>query len=388
MTRKGLKDDFWIPIILFSLPFLQLGLTFYESVSFITFLLFFFFSLKLSIINQKVFVFSLIALFLFLTKAIIVSVKTVDIRNSLIPIRELVCFIGLVFIVNRIRFLKIDQLLTLRFLNTLIFGLGLFVLVQYYFISKGVYFGFPIDYFVMNQATLETSELALNAGTRYRPTAFYGEPSYAGWITFSLLAMALNFRNKRNGFALIIISVIISILLESFSGIIAVVIYSIFWLSKVNQFNFRSLLKISRAILVLVICFAGFYFFSSSFKGRFDNAQGYSDVSINIRLLNPVAYLNNMLDKGEIFGVYNFGDLTIDNAAWSMLIQYGIISFPIFYLLLKYTFSGILSVIYILLAFNFNGTVLSFDKVIVIGLVIGLQQNRELLDKKEVKSRV
>jgi hypothetical protein len=378
------KNSLFVYFILLIIPFIQLGLTYYFSVSFLTFILFFIISFDVGIANKKVIAFTLFSLMIFFTKSLLVSISDHDIRNSFIPFREAFCFIGIVLFSNKLAVSKFNHRYILGALGVLILSIGVMVIMQKISISHGKYLGFPMDFFAMNKSTLESAALALQTHTKFRPTAFYGEPSYAGWVIFSLLAVFLKFSTRRNGLFMIIICLIITLLLQTFAGTLSVLLYSIFWLSKIDSFSLDALNKLLKSLIWTFFTFVILFLSSSSFNERINKILDLNDTSIYIRLFLPLNYFLEMLKKNEFFGVNNFSELSIDNAAWALLIQYGILAFIIIYLFMRYVNNGVLSTLYILLALNFNGALFSFDKAILMSLVIGLHKN-SLINQSNLK---
>jgi hypothetical protein len=371
MVQNNIVSPFLIFCMLLLVPFLQMGYSYYSSVSFFGLIAFFFISFNSGINSSRVLFYSVFSFFFFLIKIIHVSISTEDIRNSLIPFREAFCFIGFVFLTNKISEINFNLEKIAKLVKILLLSILVMVLIQMFYLSNGQYFGFPVKYFAMNKETLESADLALSSGSKYRPTAFYGEPSYAGWIVLSLMAILLQITDKLNGYIYIIVSLFIVILLESFSGILSIGIYTVFWLLTNNKKSIDLGINLSKTLTISFISFLLLFFLSTSFQKRVTNLIAFEDSSFVFRLINPYRYMVKMINNNNFLGVNNFSELLIDNAAWALLLQYGILAIFILYLLLKYSSSSILTTIYIILALNFNGTFLSFDKIIISSLVIG-----------------
>ncbi|WP_431293730.1 hypothetical protein [Pedobacter sp. P26] len=248
------------------------------------------------------------------------------------------------------------------------------ILIQSLFILQGQYLGFPIQYFAINQGTLANADKALMYGTRFRPTSFYGEPSYTAWIVVSFLVIILSRIEFTNKVKWLLISFCLTIVTisQSLSGILAVCILTATWITtgtgkKLNiKFIFLSVIGIIIGISLVL-------YFSEDFANRLSAILSNSDESSTVRFNNPLVYFNGMIENNLLFGVSNFGDLDIDNAAWGLVIQYGILSVAIAILVIKFLGNKFL-IIYFFIAMNFNGSLFGFDKILVISMVVGLSR--------------
>ena len=253
----------------------------------------------------------------------------------------------------------------------------LFVILQKYFISKGIYFGLPVELFIMNQGTLADLEIVLSNETRLRATSFYGEPSYTSWIVFSILTILL-LQNKipiKIKYFSIIICLLIVILSESLSGILGIFIFVIIWFLKtaIKTKNIKlifSFLIISIIILLLMVNF------SNEFQDRIFNISKNTDQSFSGRMLDPFNLIPKMSGKEILIGMdkFHFSDsseIFIDNAAWSLIIRYGFLSIVIFGVIWKFIKNKML-LLYFFIVLSFNGSIFSYDKIIVTSLVLGV----------------
>lgn len=362
---------FNIKLIILALPFIQLGVSYYFSFFFILFVFSFLLSLT-SNINKKEFHLLLIGCSVFLIKSVILSFYSSSIREILFPLREMTCFIGIVAITNFLSKAYIDKNFLFKVLGLFLILLLLLIRVQKEYLSNGEYLGFPIDYYVINKETLDNVFNALYHRTRFRPTSFYGEPSYTAWITLSLLTILIvrkEFNKEIKYFAIIIGLLIVSIS-ESFSGILLILIFSFFWIYFQSKRN-NLFLTLSIAVFFLTVFLGILYFFSSEFYDRIQNIFQSNDISYSIRILTPFKRTQSMLLEGNFFGVRNYSSLVIDNALIGLFIQYGLFSLIIIGILWHFVKNKLLFV-YILLSLNFNGTFFRYDKVLVVSMVIGL----------------
>ncbi|WP_336093989.1 hypothetical protein [Leeuwenhoekiella sp. CH_XMU1409-2] len=377
-------------LILCSLPFMQLGFTYYISVFFLLFLVSFLsaFSVKFFFgFNAKFLIFG--SLFFFIKVfSLVVAEENFSYRDILLPLRELLCFIGIIVISLYLKQCVVDikkvQVFFLLFLTTIL----VLVISQYIFFSRGIYVGLPIDFFVINEATLSGSEKALRFGTRYRPTSFYGEPSYTSWITLSILTIIL-FRNEFNKiFKLKVIFVCFGIVLisQAVSGVLAILVTTLAYFLYYSNSN---ILKKIRFLIAAGIVFTLSIYLSEELQSRIYAILSNEDVSSNIRFLEPYLILKDMVNNANFFGVSNYSELMsiIDNAGFGLIIQYGVISIFILILLLKFVKNKILW-LYLILSLNFNGTFFRFDKVLVISLVVGMSYCILKSDEKQQKRKI
>ncbi|MEH6659258.1 hypothetical protein [Leeuwenhoekiella marinoflava] len=377
-------------LILISLPFMQLGLTYYISVFFLLFLVSFLRALSVKSFfgaNSKYIIFG--GLFFFLKIfSLVLSEDTFSYRDILIPLRELFCFIGIILISLYLKQCVVDikklKLFFLFFLSTIL----ILVVSQYIFFARGIYFGLPIDFFVVNEATLSGAEKALKFGSRYRPTSFYGEPSYTSWITLSILMVVL-FRkefNKAFKIRVIFISFGIVLISQAISGMLAISVTSLVYFLYYSNSN---ILNKTRLLIVAGIIFSLSLYTSEELQSRIYSILSNEDVSSNIRFLKPYLILKDMINNADFFGVNNYSELlsVIDNAGFGLIIQYGVISVFILILFFKFVEKKVLW-LYLILSLNFNGAFFRFDKALVISLVIGMSYCILKSDEKQLKRKL
>lgn len=372
---RAYENSWFVFLALLSIPFIQLGISYYLSVFFIVFCCALLICFNSILYNSKLLYLILLSVsFVFLFKFISLVFSGSSTRDSFIPIREWLCFCAIFIFsenVKRFNFLNFRLIGRTIFIILLcIFGLVLF---QLYFFSKGSFFGFPSEFFVINQGTLLGVDKALYFDSRLRPMAFYGEPSYTGWIVFSLLFVVLsrtefNFRFK---VYVISLSLLIVLLSQSFSGILAISLISIYWYVFTSR---NSLVSLGLVCLVAFIFFVALFDFSTEFRERVLSINSNEDVSFNIRIDQPIDLIVEMYNRGDFFGVANFSELQVDNAGFALVLMYGVMS--IFILLsLFFYFNNFALFLYVLISLNFNGAFLRFDKVLLLGLVVGLCYN-------------
>lgn len=370
-----------------ALPALQLGVSFYASVAFILFAVFFVSSMQDGLPRRYAGL-MLVAACLFLTKSVLNLQAGAELREILLPVREYACFLGLCLMVGSVaRDEPADERHMARWLMVLLIALLAFILLQKYFFSRGAYFGLPLDFYVRNRATLETAEDALYHQSRYRPTAFYGEPSYAAFVVFSLMVVGLECLRRRSRQVLVfVLSYVSLVLLESASGIIAATAYAAVHLlvSGGRAAWGGRLLWLACFCALVVLLLAS----NEAIGSRFAAMAAGQDASSAGRLGDPVDLLRHLAERGRFFGateaeIQDFlGVPSLDNALLRLLAFYGVLV-----LLPLYVISSLAGwsrmVLYFFLVMGFNGDIFSYDKVVVVAMVIALYVQSVRWDKKK-----
>lgn len=387
-SRSSSNDLIFLIIV--SIPFIQLGIEYYISVFFLVFNVLL--MLSLNRVTNKSANFLFVGCSVFLLKFFVLGFNSADSRSLLIPLREMSCFVGLILISNKLRYSDYNKF-HLYFKLMLILIL-LVVIYQYFQIKNGQYFGFPVKYYVKNKLTLEGAELALYHGTRFRPTAFYGEPSYTSWVTLTLLAVLLKISTFKTSVIYIFISLFIVSISQSLAGILSIVLFSTYWILFKSQYNIAGSrvhirkIPFSLIISVVIVFFIfviSFFVFSEEFSNRLSKVLLNKDESSSFRINYAFTYFYNSFSNGAIFGVNNMSTLWIDNAAVSLLIQYGILSFILFGVIYFFVNNNIVR-LYIVMSLFFNGAFFSYDKIILLSLVFGVYSNEKvkyILQKKK-----
>lgn len=374
-NKSDQKVNILAIVIFASIPFIQLGFSYYISVSFFVFLIAFYYSASSTTFLNKDSLVLQIGVAAFIIKTIMLTLTSNDTRSILIPVREMTCFIGMFIISSKLS----KTTIRINILNKLLVGLLLLILglviFQLYQLSSGRYFGFPIETFIMNKAALDGVHLALEHKTRFRPTSFYGEPSYTSWVALSIFTVALlnpDLKLKK-ALYLLLLSFCIVAISQSVSGVLAIVIVFTYWFldKKKSQSSkgWRIILGLGAAIVLLSIA----SLFSDDLNSRFKGIIESTDASSNGRFQNPFIYISKSLSEGQFFGVSNYAELDIDNAALGLFIQYGIFSLLILTCVLKKAKNNLL-ILFLILSLNFNGTFFRYDKVLIISFVIGIGQ--------------
>lgn len=358
-----------------SIPAIQLGYSYYVSVAFVLFIYCFLMSVKAY--GEKIYFGITLACICFLTKAAINSVEAIDLRETLIPLREMVCFLALIFISLKVK----NEMISQDFLNKLILLLLLLILTlvvqQSYAVLAGTYYGIPIEYFVSNRGTLDGVENALFYQTRFRPTSFFGEPSYTSFIVLSLLIVSYGtLKTLKNKIFFTTLALSIVTISQSLAGILSVVFVALYWMLFSKLSNIRSVKKLILTTVFFLFAAASLYL-SEEIYVRIGDALAGRDASLNTRINEPLSLLIDVISSGSLFGV-NFqyiekflGYTSLDNAVLRIFIYYGVLAVIPLTILLIHSGSGILGC-YIALTMSFNGELFSYDKALIVGMVIGL----------------
>jgi len=253
------------------------------------------------------------------------------------------------------------------------------VVVQSIAIASGVYLGFPVDWFVVNQGTLLGADKALEYGTRFRPTGFFGEPSYMGFIVLMLLFVYIVInRNDKNTLLrdgllekqLIVATAFILIFIQSASAILMFILVMVI-------LNYKSI----KNYWLLLLAIPFMIYFSSDFIDRIEHVTSGNDESVYIRFVIPWLVIQQALLHGSYFGmniddINNYvsllGGKSIDNALIYLVLHYGLLSFGIIGLLLFYLMKkvSVAFAIVTLLLMSFNGAIFSYDKAFILSFII------------------
>ncbi len=355
-------------IVIFLLPFIQLGFSYYLSVQ--TFLLTILLSLyKYKTINIIV---AVLFLCLFFIKYAFENFNNHDI---LLTFREYFSF--LLIVLSTAGFKKIDINKMYIILKILFLVLSFIVILQYiaihFFSALPI---LPIDWYISNQDTLMRIELSLEHNTRLRPVGFYGEPSYVATVILILNFLLGKYKiNKKYD----LLTLLTLALIQSLTGFI--VFFAILF------FRYKNYIFIHKRYLFIILVFIMFsinYLVDSEIYIRIHGLlTGDIDPSTVIRLYQPFYVLQEVMNNHNFFGISNSNLMPylsrirlggIDNGLYNMIISYGLGSvFILLYFFYKIKNIGL--VIIFLLLIQANGNVFSFDKVILFSLFFGISKN-------------
>lgn len=292
-------------------PFLQLGISFYLSIQVVVIL----FMVKLlglkfyvnTILNNT----GLLSLFLL---AALLSVQ--GINDILFVLRQILMFC---IVVSALMFKPAanSSVFVGYYLKDLLILVvvceAVICAIQAYYFSKGVYFAIPYQWYVINGGILETSDLALEYGTRFRPVGTYGEPSYLALVAnLIFLVLYPSLRSGGRKYVLLTAVICVNILCGSLSGLVFFV--AIFMISA-NSISISKVLMSGAAVTVLLVAAV---WGVDEFRARvFDVLLAGEDRSAFVRLEVPFRMVGYVLFSG-LGGVYpeniihGFQDLSAD----------------------------------------------------------------------------
>lgn len=381
----------WL-LVLLSLPIIQLGFSYYFSAAIAAFALLFVIG-RWPAISGTTLTGLLIVCCAFMLKSAINAFDGNGSREVLLPLRELTCFMVMMIGALKIKSQQANERALDRAVLFFLLISAAIVVLQYSLLARGFYFGFPLDWFVKNRETLVGIDNALYHQTRVRPTLFYGEPSYGAFVIFSLLTVALvGNGDKRYKLVCIFLSLLAAAGLQSVAGIMSISTLLIFWIIGTRDEFFRTwklpFLTIAAATIVLVVIS------SNEFNTRLHQIQTAQDPSFVNRMLEPLQIFREGWLSGKVLGQTtsdiaafyygDFGDALITNALLWILIYYGVLSIPMFLFLFRFCGVG-LALLYVVITMNFNGDFFSFDKAVIVSLVLGRVLKRKTQSFKIIR---
>lgn len=345
---------------LFTLPFIQTGVSYYISVQVFAFLFF----LRFLLLKKELFFYSLFFIPVFFLKYVYSDFLLFDVLRSF---KEYLFFLIMISAFYGFKKFSLDKVdLIFRYL---VIFLSLLIFIQYYFIHSFAYIpSLPVEFMITNEGTLRDVQYILSEGLRLRPFATFGEPSYAAFVLVFLyyIISTIGAKNYRFYEFLTFFSVLI---LQSTSGIVTflfLIFVKYFRLHSVRNFPFFF-------FFILFISFIVYY--SGAFERVASIFFGEADESVQIRYILPVTMLFKIFTEGYIFGVtftdyLEFSNFGGDNGLFNLFMTYGVLSF--FILLIIYIKSDIKLFIFFIFMIMFNGDVFSFDKTVFFGLIFGV----------------
>jgi hypothetical protein len=256
-----------------------------------------------------------------------------------------------------------------------------FVFIQYIKLKSGVGYFLPVEWYIQNSATLP-DELDL-MWSPIRPSGTFGEPSYLGFISASLL-MAVAHCVSNNYYKSLLISVLLAtvILAQTLAGVLTVFILLFLYLWQIS--SNRTDRKLQLISLVFVALLVVLMFDYSDVLTRLANITNESEeLSGYHRIVVPLKVIFKVFTSAP-YGVpetelLNFlinqkSDLVIKsnlaNGFFNVLINYGIFGVIILYILFNKARFSIILLAYLFLASMFNGSIFSYDKAVVISLTV------------------
>lgn len=368
-------------LILLMTPLLHLGFSYYISAQIVGFL-----SLAALVMfsrfERRAVIFASICAFLFIVKLVAVLHTSVS-RDLLVVLREMACFILLLLAVRPISALCRPERVSKLYVWFLWIA-SLLIMTQYFAIANGFFLSFPNEWFVMNRGTLEGVNLALYHESRLRPTGFYGEPSYMAFILISAFVVFLSYEARwKILLSVAALNALVLVFLGSLSGYLAfIIIAAVFGYLKLSAEGGRNKLNASLLLGVLAVFMLSVFVSQGEFIARLSSFSIDTEVdpSAYVRFVVPYLIFMQMIDDGAWFGYANsemqnlvggFDIGWIDNALFYLLLHYGIASTLLFIYFLAFYVRHPFLITYILIVLNFNGAYFSFDKTVVMALVLG-----------------
>jgi hypothetical protein len=366
-------------LILFLLPFVQLGVSYYASIATAVAVLSvlcwgrFFWSrpvshwVSLGILSGLMFVSFLAA-------------SSADPASDLLRIgREAVFFILICTAVRSFETQSLpkptSRLVTLGLL--IVGALTLLALVQTMFLAQQRLIGIPKSLYVQNSATIP-GLLNLRYSAQ-RPMGTFGEPSYFGFVLLSLFMMfGPLVRSNRLAAVICLLIPLCGILTKSLSFLVffPVTAALLYW----PQLSPRDRVRTAALAVVAAVGFAAAGSFDTAFQRIGHAANGEADMSILIRTIVPIGVAGKYLlihpfglppsrmaeALAPLSGSYGYTPAFImDNAALNMIFSYGVIGIALLVYLLRSSRNAAV-VFYLLACTQFNGALLSVDKFAVI----------------------
>ena len=382
-------------VLIFFIPFMQMGVSYYLSVQVGLFIILFF-AVEFRIILKN------LPMFIIVLSAMLIStlfyIDSPYFLHSMIRvIREMLFLVVIVAICNTPQVYIEKHKPVLVAIAILVLTIFTSVFLQFYFykyLSSTLFF-VPSQFYIAGFATLAdtwgTFAEAHGIVVKIRPSSFYAEPSYLGFIILSLATIILRvfYDNK---YKKILLSVLfISLLLsQTLSGLVAFGLL-------LGVFYFKNFSRIHPFILTSIFLLTPVYFLLFPLPELIERLLSFSDrreeVSGFIRLVLPFELISRvlihspfgvpqdellsflrqpsvgiepyMLQPSALFGLQLAG---LDNAFLNLFIFYGIFGSLIIWVFIRKINEPLL-LLYIFLAAMFSGSIFSFDKTVVISMV-------------------
>lgn len=381
------------PLILLALfPFIQWGASNYLSFQVLCFIILLF------IIDYKTAVLNLPAVIII---GLLMSVSTLTyigspyfIHSFLRVWREVLCLFALIAIRNTTYKYSVNEN---ALINTIILLVAFLFLstasqfISYNYFSSSIFF-VPEYFYTGDFGTIadKWANFALehSLNIKIRPSSFYAEPSYLGFIALSLLAIIIKMKSEKHlKLSLIGVLLLTLVISQTSSGILSFTIFfAAFYRKEIRLIN-----PIYPISLVLLIPVYLIYFSLPDFAVRiFQINNSSTEISGFTRIILPFDFISKVwiyspfgVPFNELFDFLRqptvrmennlfttnfqseFRLAGLDNAFLNFSIFYGILG-PIILGIIAFKMHDSFVLFYLLLVSFFNGSILSFDKVAVI----------------------
>ncbi len=268
-----------------------------------------------------------------------------------------------------------------------LFLLGL-TAVQTVLLSRGIYLGFPVEFYVFGTGTIP-DELDLRYSA-IRPSATFSEPSYLAFVSLSLLlVLAGRIDRDRRGLSVTVMAIIVGLMSRSASFVLFLFVTGAPFLVRTVKGS-NKLLVLALGLFLAVTGFGIATLIFGVELGVLDRVKEGSsggDASIFVRIFGPLTLLPSYIVSHpiglpqsrveEAIAPYSLalGYKPIEytmNALFNMFFQYGVFGLP-----LAATFlvrRDPVVALFLLSCMMFNGAFLTMDKLTVVCLAISFYQ--------------
>ncbi|MVT53320.1 hypothetical protein GPL17_22880 [Bradyrhizobium yuanmingense] len=368
---------------LFVLPFIQLGYSYYASVSTAGAALTLFIAGRSNfrtLWRQNLVFRSIACLLMILATASYGGASGQDVLRT---VREVVAFFLVTGSASWSLPIFNSRILSRVLFAIWLFGLGtlLMVIVQTVYLRSHAYFGIPMELFSQNTNTLP-GELAL-LYSNLRPSGTFAEPSYLGGICLSLIfAISPLLKKKRSVQLLVALLVAIVAISRSLSGILFIFLYLSIYM--------RAALRSPAIFYGCVVSLFGILLAVTLTDNPISDrllTEGNYDASIMGRIFGPLEAIPKILPQYPL-GIplapfqnmgYSFsGNLAAaemtHNGLFNLIINYGLVGFLLVGVIL-FSFRNTEVLVYVLALSIQNGGFLTVDKFVIIALSIMLHNS-------------
>ena len=363
-----------INILILSLPFLQIGFSYFASIGTLSAFLSILIVKKrrLSETQSKEFIGVFLAI-------IIISISRLNDPNFVDEffriLREMIVF----FIILAYGRVGLDRQSEqdVRFLRTLFVISSLLTalcLVQLFFIQENIYFGLPQEWFSRNAGSLPSLKDFIYSDVR--PMGTYGEPSYLSYVMFSFMVIVSPLIMKKNKISNSVFFIALLCVLLTRSGLGFLFSGALTGYLLMKKDFWAGLLTLIATIVILVIFSNYIYVFD-----RFSEitVHGSEKSSGYFRVFLPLIILPEFLTTHPL-GMTLTGDnlsafvegypvrwySIIDNGLLNLVFSYGLVGVVMLaYLFFKYSRSVVM-LLFIAFTLLQNGDPWSLDKLAVV----------------------
>ncbi len=373
-------------VLLALMLIIQLGFSYWISVSSLSVLLVIFRLREQLVTGAKAYAW--VAVFPLLMAMSLVVEPSNDLQQDMLrTAREAVFAMLMIWIIAGVTLnpprINIDRLSQcLKWMVLFLLGI---TAIQTVLLSRGIYFGFPAEFYVFGVDTIP-DELDLRYSV-IRPAATFSEPSYLAFISLSLLlGLAGRIDRDRGGLWVALAAIVVGLMSRSASFVLFLFVTGApFVVRTIKGAN-----KLLVLALVMFLAVAGFGLATLVFGAevavldRVQQGSSGGDASIFVRIFGPLSMLPSYIAyhpiglpdsriKDVIAPVslalgYDPGQYRM-NGLINMFFQYGVFGFPLAVLFLVRR--DLVVSAFLLSCMMFNGGFLTMDKLVVMCVMIG-----------------